>query len=135
MIFKGVPLCERFSCTDMMMNLAALLLALTAVTIASGRLLQLDDDDKETFVSEHNRLRAAVTPAARNMKKLVCSMSPIRLIVSYYQFIMVFNRSGVIHWLLRLADMYHSASLDTAVTENMERIFMPQLAPVLITRR
>lgn len=75
MIFKGDPLCEVFSCTDMvMMNLATLLLAFTAVTITSGRLVQLDDDDKDAFVSEHNRLRAAVTPAARNMKQLVRSV-------------------------------------------------------------
>ena len=64
-----------FSCTDMvMMNLATLLLAFTAVTITSGRLVQLDNEDKDAFVSEHNRLRAAVTPAGRNMKKLVRSV-------------------------------------------------------------
>ena len=80
MIFKGIPLCETFSYTDMtmMMKLAALLLAFTAVTIVSGRLQQLDDEDKKVFVSEHNRLRAAVNPAGRNMKKLVCSTHHLR---------------------------------------------------------
>ena len=48
-----------------------LLLASSAVTITDGRVLQLSNSDKQSFLNEHNSLRAGVAPAAVNMKQMV----------------------------------------------------------------
>lgn len=59
-------------CPVMMMSLVTLLLASTAISVTTGRMIQLNNNDKNSFVNEHNLLRGKVSPAAVNMEQLVC---------------------------------------------------------------
>ena len=69
----------------MMMSLATLtlLLASTAVTITNGRVLQLSNSDKQSFVDEHNSLRARAAPTAVNMKQMVTAHKTIKFVFTF----------------------------------------------------
>lgn len=54
----------------MMMSLVTLLLASAAISATTGRMIQLNNNDKNSFVNEHNSLRGKVSPAAVNMEQL-----------------------------------------------------------------